>query len=184
MRSPTPWIAALLVSVLVNGALIGFLLHRGADRPSWHATHREAPMSGPPRQGPMSGFDVRGFLAALPEAERALAERRLHENMAMMRGIGREAFEARRDAHDVLAAEPFDPEGARAALGRVREIRLGIEAQMEASLIEILAGLDPEVRAAALEAGRRQPFEGRHRRGSRPHERGSPRDGAGGPERR
>lgn len=169
MRSPTPWIAALLVSVLVNGALIGFLLHRNADGPRWRVMHDGGPESGPPhRESPMSGrFDVRGFLAALPEAERETAGRRLRENMESMRDIGREAFEARRQADAVLAAEPFDPDAARAALERVREIRLGVETQMETSLIEILAGLDPELRAAALEAGRSNPFEGRHRRGFR-----------------
>lgn len=184
MRSPTPWIAALLVSVLVNGALIGFLLHRSADRPSWHPTHREGPMSGPPREGPLSGFDVRGFLAALPEAEREIAERQLHESMAAMRSVGREAYQARRRAQDVLEAEPFDAAAARAALGEVREIRLGFETQMEASLIDILDGLDPEIRAAALEAGRRQPFQGRHGRGFRRHEDGARQDGPEGPERR
>ncbi|MGK0267233.1 MAG: putative membrane protein [Maricaulis sp.] len=184
MRSPTPWIAALLVSVLVNGALIGFLLHRSADGPSWRIMHDRGEMAGPPREGPMSGrFDVRGFLAALPEEERAIADRRMHENMEAMRAIGREVFEARRQADAMLAAEPFDAEAAQAALGRVREIRLGLETQMEASLIEILAGLDPADRAAALEAGRREPFEG-HRPGFGRHERGGPHDRPDGPERR
>lgn len=180
MRSPTPWIAALLVSVLVNGALIGFVLHNNADGPSWRAAHEASPGSGPPRGGPMSGFDVRGFLAALPEAEREIASRRLHENMETMRGMGRQAYEARRQADAVLAAEPFDAAAAQAALAHVREIRLGFETQMEAALIEVFAGLDPDVRAAALEAARTSSFRGRHRPGSRRHHDG-PRHG--GPDR-
>ncbi|WP_417478576.1 periplasmic heavy metal sensor [Maricaulis sp.] len=170
MRSPTPWIAALLVSVLVNGALIGFLAHRSADGPSWRSHSERDRMHGPsPHGGSMSsGFDVRGFLGALPEAERELAGQRLRANMETMREIGRQAFEARREADAVLAAEPFDPEAARAALQRVRETRLGFEAGMEASLIEVIAGLDPDVRAAALEAGRRNSFRERRSRGEGP----------------
>ncbi|WP_417494684.1 periplasmic heavy metal sensor [Maricaulis sp.] len=171
MRSPTPWIAALLVSVLLNGALIGFVAHRSADGPSWRAGSDGAGPGGPPPPEPpmASGFNVRGFLEALPEAEREVAGRRLRENMETMRELGREAREARREADEVLAADPFDPEAAQAALQRVREIRLGFEARMEASLIEVIAGLDPEVRAAALEAGRRSSHRGdrRHRDGPR-----------------
>lgn len=172
MKSPTPWIAALLVSVLINGALIGFLLHRGADGPSWRMVHEGGPHSGPRHEGAMSGrFDVRGFLAALPPADREIAARHMRENMERMRSLGREALDVRRQADAVLAAEPFDPEAARAALARVRESRLGFETQMEASLIEILAGLDPEIRAAALEAGRRPSFRGRREPGfQRRHE--------------
>lgn len=187
MRSPTPWIAALMVSVLVNGALIGFVLHKNADGPSWRGGHEDGTRSGPPRSGPMSGFDVRGFLAALPEAEREIAERRLHENMDTMRGLGRQAYEARQQADAVLAAEPFDVAAAQVALGRVREIRLGFETQMEASLIEVIADLDPEVRASALEAGRAESFRGRHGPDSRRRHDG-PRharpDGPDEPERR
>ena len=175
MRSPTPWMAALLVSVLVNGALIGFVIHRSADGPSWRAGHERGPDSGPPREGPASSrFDVRAFLAALPEAERELAEQRLHEHMETMRERGREIFETRRQADEILAADPFDPEAAQAALERVRDFRLGVETQMETALIEILAGLDAETRAAALEAGRHHAFERRRspdyrRRDGGPH---------------
>ena len=170
MKSPTPWIAALLVSVLLNGALIGFLVQRSADGPSWRGHPDGVRMDGPPPQGaPMSrGFDVRGFLGALPEPERERASQRMRENMDMMREIGREAYEARDQADAVLAAEPFDPEAAQAALQRVREIRLRSEAGMEASLIEVIAGLDPDVRAAALEAGRRGSYRERRRRGGGP----------------
>ncbi|WP_339739005.1 periplasmic heavy metal sensor [uncultured Maricaulis sp.] len=169
MRSPTPWIAALLVSVLLNGALIGFLAHRSADGPSWRGHPESARMDGPPPHGGSmsSGFDVRGFLGALPEAERQQASEQLRANMESMREIGREAFAARREADMVLAADPFDPEAAQLALQRVREIRLDFEARMESSLIEVMAGLDPEVRAAALEAGRRGSFRERRRRGDR-----------------
>ncbi|WP_339746886.1 periplasmic heavy metal sensor [uncultured Maricaulis sp.] len=187
MRSPTPWIAALLVSVLANGALIGFVLHKNADGPSWRVAHEDGPRPGPPRSGPMSGFDVRGFLAALPEAEREIAERRLHQNMETMRGLGRQAYEAHQQADAVLAAEPFDAVAAQAALGRVREIRLGFETQMEASLIEVIADLDPEVRAAALEAGRVESYRGRRGPDSRRRHDGARHerpDGPEGPERR
>ncbi|MCR9268037.1 MAG: hypothetical protein NXI03_10750, partial [Alphaproteobacteria bacterium] len=39
MRPSTPWIIALLVSVLANGALAGFLIHRTADGPDWRPRH-------------------------------------------------------------------------------------------------------------------------------------------------
>jgi len=176
MRSPTLWIAALLISVLLNGALIGFVVHRSADGPVWRGGPGGAMTDGPPPETrPMaSGFNVRGFLGALPEDEREVAGRRLRENMDTMRELGREAMEARREADAVLAAEPFDPEAARAALQHARELRLDFEARMEASLIEVIAGLDPQVRAAALEAGRRSSSrEGR--RGERRRRDGSPR---------
>jgi uncharacterized membrane protein len=165
MRTPTPWIAALLVSVLVNGALFGFLLHRTSDGPSWRGHGEGRPMMAgpPPSQSPMgAGFDMRAFLGALPEAEREQAGRRFHAEMESMRGVWREFAEARAEADAALSAEPFDPEAVRSALARARQIHLRIEDGLETSIIETVAGLDPDVRAAALAAGREASRSGRH----------------------
>lgn len=173
MRLPSPWIAGLLASVLVNGALVGFLVHRNADGPSWRGHHEDrGDMERSRDRGPnTSGFDVRAFLDSLPEAEGEIARSRLHDHMETMRGMGREAFEARRQADAVLAADPFDPEAARAALERVREIRLAFESGMEDEVIDIIADLDPDVRTAALEAGRQNAARGRFRREAGPDDR-------------
>lgn len=172
MRSATPWIMALLVSVLANGALIGFVLQRevAPDAPS----EREARLQLRGSGGPGS-FDLRGFVEALPAEQRAALRDRMETEMGDMRSLMRAARDARIETAEILLVEPFDAAAVQGALERRRETRAAIEAHVERVIVEIAAELDPDVREDVLRAARRGPprFD---RRGSPQDRRGPPPD--------
>lgn len=146
------WIVLLLVSVLINGVLIG------AGARTWLASDQAGIAERtvePPR-----GFDLRAFIGALPEDARvqarrmAMAERRaLAEELGAMR-------RARRAAHRALIAEPFDPETAQQALDDAREARMVVDRRTEALILTIAAELSEDDRRQALSValrGSRRP---------------------------
>lgn len=160
MRSSTPWIIALLVSVLVNGAMIGFVLQREVVPPA--PSEREARLQLRGAGGPGS-FDLRRFVEALPEAQRARLREQMESEMGIMRGLMREARDARVDAAEILMAEPFDAAAVQAALERRRTTRAAIEAHIERVIVDIAAELDPETREQVLREARRGPPRGERR---------------------
>ncbi len=188
MKPSTPWIIALLVSVLVNGARAGFVIHRTADGPDWRlrhdhdGAHHDRRRGGP--GGPADGFDMRSFLFALPEQARDEARTRLRAGFEEMRPLMADSRESRSRLETLLVAETLDQDAIADELAAMREVRLALELHLEAVVLDIIADMEPEVRAAAIEAGR-----GRwHRRGGPDGPRGDgpppggmppPRDGPG-----
>lgn len=186
MRPALPWIVALVGSVLINGALVGYLVHRTADGPRWHlrdgsdhAMMRHDARGGPGSPGSPDGpggrpgFDLRSFVDALPAEARDEARRRLRETFSDVRERGRESIEARRELDTLLVAEDFDADAVAAAMERMRTSQRAVEARIEAVVLDVVADLDAETRAAALQAGRERI--GRERFGRR----GPPREGFG-----
>ncbi|WP_300526900.1 periplasmic heavy metal sensor [Maricaulis sp.] len=154
MNSPTPWIIALIASVLINGALIGFLIQREVA-PSTETVERAA---GPERDAGPRGFNVRRFIAALPPEDRREARRRMREEAPRSRALMRESHMARRQAEMAMIAEPFDAEAAQAALANMRTSRHAVEAHIEGVLIELVADLDADTRARVLREARGRSF--------------------------
>jgi uncharacterized membrane protein len=184
VKQSTPWIVALLASVLINGALIGFVLNRTSDLPSWTHAASDGP---PPRrreQRVSAGFNMRGFVHALPEDRRHEANQRIREEMQDMRDLAELAHVARQDAEAVMTADPFVREDALLAMEAVRQSRLTMERRIESLVIELVEGLPADQRAAAFAAGRRNRADGRppHRRmhdGNPDGRRGPPRPDRG-----
>ncbi|WP_323762916.1 periplasmic heavy metal sensor [Maricaulis sp.] len=171
MRPALPWIIALVGSVLINGALVGYLVHHSADGPRWQS-ERPSPEGANRRGGPggRQGFDLRGFVEALPEEARTEARNRLRATFSEMRGVGFEVVETRRELNALLVAEEFDAEAVADVMARMHASQRAVEMRIEAVVLEVVAGLDAETRAAALQAGRERM--GRH---------GPPRDRREGP---
>ena len=152
MRHAPIWIALLVLSVLVNGILIGVLIQRGAG-PGFEPHARHGEMHRPGR------FHPEAFLAALPEETRERARERLREGRRDMLPLMREAARARREAARALSADPFDAEAAASALAEARAARAAMEARGEAVLLSIVEDLDPQTAP-----GRCQPqSQGRRR---------------------
>ncbi|MDG1418551.1 MAG: periplasmic heavy metal sensor [Maricaulis sp.] len=175
MKQPTPWIIALLVSVLLNGALIGFMWHRSADRPSWVASTGQIGGQETRRENRRrGGFNVRAFVQALPEQARAHARQRMRANMPQARELMQQARQSRLDAEAIMSRTPFDPDAAGAAMDEMHASRRLAEGFVEGLVLELVADLEPEQREQALAAGRQGrggPLRGR-RRGPTPAERG------------
>lgn len=150
MSRATPWIVALLVSVLANGAMLGLTLHTVSDGPRFdHGDHR------PPPGARGDGFNVRGFLGALPEEDREAAVERLRASREDVVERLRDVRRAQAGVEEALLREPFDPDAVRAALGELRQARGQMESEVEAAIVDILAVLPPEERLQALEQGMR-----------------------------
>ena len=171
----TPWILALLASVLLNGALAGFVLHRVSGGPQI-GVERE----GRPDRSVQRAFNLRGFLQALPEERRQAAALRFREEGPVIRELLRAAAQARASAEAEFRTETFDLEAARQAMRTMRESRHAVEAHIESVVLEIVADLDTQTRQRALQAGRRGPPEGPPPRRLRDRFRGQPPPGQGG----
>ncbi|MEQ8405675.1 MAG: periplasmic heavy metal sensor [Oceanicaulis sp.] len=155
------WVVLLLVSVLINGVLIGAAARDGFAPQAAPAAPLEAA-----RGERRRGFDMRRFVEALPEQTRAEARGRLDAARPELRGLTREMIEARRNALRVLAEEEFDVEQADAALAEARRARADLEAATEHVVLESVADLDAATRRHALrEALGGERFRARSRRG-------------------
>lgn len=166
MRPSTPWIIALLASVLINGVLAGFVLHRTADGPDWR---RGADHDGdaPHHRGRRSaGYDLRDLLYALPDDVRREARERARDDIEDIRALFDEARAARDDFDTAMRAERFDREAAADALQRLREVRETLELNLQEDVLDLVGDLDAQTRARILEERR----EDRHRRFRRRHD--------------
>lgn len=161
----------LIVSVAFNGVLFG----AGArdwfgkdDKPEPSARYSALSESGPqagglqsgPRIGPGTsmgaslapGFDLRSFLQALPEDQRARAREVFQDNRATTMASMQAVIETRITAMDSLLTDEFDPEQVAALFAEARDARSAMEAQTEGVILQILAELSLEERDAALVA--------------------------------
>ena len=172
--SPKLLAGLLAASLLINGVMAGIVIERGLDGPGELPRHER---EGAFLRGP---FNPRAFIEALPEDRREEARESLRESLPEMRPLFREAGQARRAVEDAMTASDFDADQVAAALGEARAARDAIEAQGERTVLEIVAGLDPEDREAALRAAYFSPRWERRgdRRGGRPDPGG---DGGGAP---
>ena len=178
MNRATPWVVALLVSVLANGAMLGLTLHNVSGGPRLDRGHDHSPPVGVRSDG----FSVRGFLGALPPDEREAAADRLREGRDDVIARLRDVRDAQVAVEAALRQEPFDAEAVRAAMQDLREARGDMEREIELAIIEIIADLPPEERMRALEEGMRGDRGRRgpprhHRPGDGPPRDGPPRDG-------
>ncbi|WP_439637348.1 periplasmic heavy metal sensor [Oceanicaulis sp.] len=155
------WIALLLVSVLLNGVLIGAGAHRwlsddGAGRASIRADASDA--------ASVRGFEPRSFFRALPEDYRRPVFEQMEESREEVFALMRDLGEKRRAVRAVLTAEPFDPDAAQQALREAREARARLEQRTEALILDAAATLPADIRRAAFERALT-------RRGDRDHDR-------------
>lgn len=161
MNRATPWIIALLISVLANGAMLGLTLHSVSGGPRLEREYRD----GPPPAMRGDGFSVRGFLSALPPEAREAAAQRLRAERDDVTARMREVRAAQRAVEDALLADPFDPDALSDAMLALRTARTNMEREIESAIIDIVADLPPEQRMRALQQGLRGPGNGeRHHR--------------------
>ena len=155
------WIALLLVSVLLNGLLIGSSAHRwfhddGPSRASIRADAENA--------ASVKGFEPRSFFRAVPEEYR----RELFEHMAGSRdevyALMRDLGDKRRAVRAVLTTEPYDPEAAALALTEAREARARLEQRTEALILDAAGILPADVRRDAFDRALTRRHDRDHRR--------------------
>jgi len=183
VKPSIPWIIALLASVLINGVLAGFVLHRTADGPDWRSGGGHHDGDGRHHRGRRSaGYDLRDLLYALPEEARREARERARDDIVEIRALFDEARAARDEFDTVMRAQEFDRAGAEAALQRMRDAREALELHLQDNVLDLVADLDAQTRTRILEE-RREDRRRRFRRGhDGPGHDGPPPDGDGLPD--
>ncbi len=137
-------IGGLIVSVIANLLLIGFVVGRLAGHP---------PMvpGGDPTMGYMR------HLRALPEARREevmpIVRGHMHGVWGDVRGIRRD----QRALLDAIVAEPFDADALSAALERLQGRLTEAQSKSHAAFVAVVTKLTPEEREALADAMRRPP---------------------------
>lgn len=164
MKPSTPWIVALLVSVLANGVLAGFLVHRTTEGPDWRGERHHEGGERRHHDARKAGFDLRDLLYALPDDVRREARERARDDIGEIRALFDEARAARDEFDTVMRAEDFDREGAEAALQRMRDAREALELHLQDNVLGLVGDLDAGTRARILEE-RREDRRRRFRRG-------------------
>ncbi|MGB3555643.1 MAG: periplasmic heavy metal sensor [Jannaschia sp.] len=144
------WIS-LGVNLLVAGAVIGAVLFGpgGPDR-------RGGWRSGPP--------EMIAFARAFDEPRRVELRTRLRGDAGLRQGRAR-IGESRRAVLEALTSEPFEAAALRAALEGQRRVQTELAQRGLETLVEMVAGLSPEERAAFAAALEEQlAFRGREDR--------------------
>jgi uncharacterized membrane protein len=140
------WIILLIISVLINGVLIG------AGARAWLAAPEPAAVQQDRSAGPRGAFSMRAFVRALPDERRAEVRARFEAARPELRELRREAWRARQLAQEALRAEPFDADAARAATEEARAARARLEARSEAEILEVLGDMDADTRSRVIDA--------------------------------
>lgn len=153
MKPSTPWIIALLISVLMNGVMAGFVLHRTADGPDWrhdgHHDDEEEERRNRGRRG--AGYDLRDLVDALPEEVRREARERARDDIQDIRALFDEARSARSDFEMAMRADEFDRVAAADALQRLRDVRETLELNLQEDVLDLVGELDVETRARIMD---------------------------------
>jgi uncharacterized membrane protein len=149
MQNSRKWmIAGLVVSVVLNLALAGFVVGRMLE-----------PRLAPPRMDP--SLAVFPALRELPEARREALRPIVREQFRHLRGDMRRMRHAQRSIHSTLTTEPFSEVALADALAEFRTALLASQEGSHAALVRLAQALTPEERrmlATAMRGSAPRPF--------------------------
>jgi len=138
-----PWRTLLFVSVAINlliaGAVVG--AYTSGVRVERAASAAATRLPGP-----------RAMMAALPQETRAKVRDQVARTWVQTRTLRQQAAQARRDAFDAAATDPFDAARVRAAFARVRSSDDAALAEFHNNMIDAFAQMSPGERRRAINA--------------------------------
>ena len=135
----------LALSVMANLFLVGVLagpMVRGDDGPPGD------PRGGLERRGPDRGGEL---FASLSGEERRLIRGKLRAAWRSVAAEREAVAMARRDLGEAMRAEPFDRAGVEAALERLRTGEMQLRGALEAQILDAVADMPEDRRAAIAE---------------------------------
>jgi uncharacterized membrane protein len=148
-ESKLPWRTLLFVSAALNMLAVGAVAGAVGAGVRFE---RETPAAVVDRMpGP------RAFMAALPPETRTKMRGELADSWQQTREARRAARQARRDAFEAAAVEPYDAERVRSALARLRAADQAAIGVFHDNIAGAFARLSPEERRQAMAALRRAP---------------------------
>lgn len=138
-----PWRTLLFASVAINLLVAGTVM-------GGYAAGVRLERAASPSAGRLPG--PRAMMAALPQETRAKVRDQVARTWDETRTLRRQAVQARRDAFDAAANEPFDVVRVRAAFARVRTSDDAALAAFHNNMIDAFALMTPGERARAIAA--------------------------------
>lgn len=139
-----PWRTTLFISLALNLLVIGAVAGAYGAGVRLQRDTAQAVVERMP--GP------RAFMAALPPGARVKVRAELTRSWDQSRQLRQQAQQARRDAFDAAAAEPFDAARVRAAFARLRAADQATIAVFHDNVVAAFATMTPAERAQALQA--------------------------------
>ena len=136
-RAPMWLLAVLVVSLLLNGLVVGAVASR------WQAMQ-----AGPPVLGSSSNAQLFGFAVTLPPDRRREVWSAVETDRAAMRPLRQAVHDARDEARKTLLAEPFDAERYAAVQKRLFEAEQAMRLRAIDAIQAIARQLTPKERAA------------------------------------
>jgi uncharacterized membrane protein len=136
-RAPKWLLAVLIVSLLINGLIIGAVASR------WKALHAEVPSLGSSTNAQLFGFAV-----TLPPERRREVWAAVEADRASVRPLRQAVHAARDEARKVLLTEPFDPVRYAAAQEKLFEAEQILRKRALDVVQAIAQQLTPKERAA------------------------------------
>ena len=159
-----PWRTLLFVSAAINLVLIGGAIgaYSAGARLERPAAQRNDPAPVPAFSG-----QQRLFLAAMPPEVRARMREEMVQGAAQSRELRQAAAQARRDAFEAAAREPYDAARVKQAFARMRQADQEVVGVFHDRVADTFATMTPEERRGALESLRRSPEQRREDRRQR-----------------
>lgn len=121
-------------------------------------------IAGPKKHHSRSEFGLKSFSRTLPDERRQVIRDTFKTYRPKFRELRREARTARREAADVLAAQPLDKDKLRTSLARIDTAESGLRAHVSDFFIDVADKLTPQERADLAKWWKK-----RHRRKHRHH---------------
>ncbi len=141
---PFPWRTLLFISIALNLLVIGAVAGALGSGARLERRDPEVMVAAIP--------GVSGFISALPPEAQQPFRQELARSWVETRDLRRAALQARREAVETAAIEPYDAARTRAAFQRMRESELAVVLVFQNNLLDEFGALSPEQRAQALAA--------------------------------
>ena len=136
-RTPKWLLALLVVSLLINGLVLGAVASR------WQSLHAM-----PPALGSSSNAHLFGFAVTLPSERRREVWSAVEQDRAAVRPLRQHVREAREETRKALLVEPFDPARYAAAQKRLFDAEQAMRLRALDVIQSIAQRLTPAERAA------------------------------------
>jgi len=163
-KTNNTWIIALLVSIALNGVLVGLLLSKQV-KPNI-GTPKVLPVQNTMRVMPNNPRHIVRTLS--PERRKQVMATALKSLKSQDAGHTRRVFKQLRQAKlktmDLMSADVLDTVAIEQSLADIRELNQKLAVSGDALMIEILAQLTPEERKTAREALRDRTSKKRRRK--------------------
>ena len=143
------WISiGLIVSLIVNLLLVGFIVGRASQAPF--------------AMGPDPTMAFPRFARDLPEDRRQAIRPHVRKHLTAMRPNRQALHQARVQINQAIVAEPYEPEALAQALANMHQVQIQLSQSTQLSFVQFVSALTPAERSKFVQRNKRH-IKPRHR---------------------